>query len=146
MSTLTLVRHAQASLFADNYDELSPLGQQQARLLGEYWTRRRTDFDEVYCGPRVRQRHTADIAGSVVTDAGRPWPEPVVLADFDEYDLVSLIRNLAPELSRQDAAFAELLAAYRRDENGPDRSRSFWKVFEALTLHWATAPEPVAGV
>ena len=146
MSALTLVRHAQASLFADNYDELSPLGREQARLLGEFWARRRIDFDEVYCGPRVRQRQTADIAGAALTRAGRAWPEPVTLAEFDEYDLVSLIRHIAPVLSQQDAAFAELVARYRRDETGPDRMRSFQRVFEALTRHWVTMPGPVAGV
>src|SRR5262245_14999842 len=58
MSTLTLVRHAQASLFAENYDVLSSLGETQARLLGEFSARRKVDFDEVYCGPRTRQRQT----------------------------------------------------------------------------------------
>jgi broad specificity phosphatase PhoE len=146
MSVLTVVRHAQASFHADNYDELSALGREQARLLGAFWARRRIAFDEVYCGPRARQRHTADIVGSVYTQTGRTWPQPVVLPELDEYDLVSMIRTLAPELSRRDAAFAELLARHRRDENGPDQMRSFWKMFEALTLHWATAPAPVAGV
>ncbi|HJZ56892.1 MAG TPA: histidine phosphatase family protein [Gemmataceae bacterium] len=146
MSVLTLVRHAQASFHADNYDELSPLGQKQARLLGEFLVRRRIDFDEVYCGPRVRQRHTADIVGSASIHAGRTWPEPVVLAELDEYDLGGLLRTLAPDLARRDAAFAELLACYRRDENGPERARSFWKMFEALTMHWATTPCAVAGV
>src|SRR5262245_65337140 len=125
MSVLTLVRHAQASFHADNYDELSPLGQKQARLLGEFLVRRRIDFDEVYCGPRVRQRHTAEIVGSAYIHAGRTWPEPVVLAEFDEYDLVNILHTLAPDLSRQDATFAEQLACFRRDENGPDRARSF---------------------
>src|SRR5206468_11078336 len=104
MGVLTLVRHAQASLFADDYDELSPLGRKQARLLGEFWARRQIDFDEVYCGPRARQQHTAEIAGSACTQAGRVWPEPVVLAELDEYDLGSLLRNLAPDLSRHDPA------------------------------------------
>ena len=72
------------ALGAANYDELSPLGQTQARLLGEFWARRRIDFDEVYCGPRVRQRHTADIVGAAYGQAGRAWPEPVVLAELDE--------------------------------------------------------------
>jgi len=71
MSVLTLVRHAQASFHAADYDALSPLGREQARLLGEYWARRGIDFDEVYCGPRVRQRHTAEIVGAAVTQAGR---------------------------------------------------------------------------
>lgn len=138
MSTLTLVRHAQASFFAKNYDELSALGEKQSRLLGEYFVRRHIDFDAIYCGPRVRQRHTAEIAGSAFIQAGRSWPNPDVLAELDEYDLVGIFHGLAPELSRQDAAFAELLACFRRDENGPNRNRSFQKMFEALTMHWAT--------
>lgn len=146
MSTLTLVRHAQASFFAKNYDELSALGETQARLLGEYLVRRQIDFDEVYCGPRVRQKQTAEIVGSVCTQAGRNWPEPVLLAEFDEYDLGGIFHALAPDLSRQDAVFAELLAVYRRDADGPDRARSFQKMFEALTMHWATTPRAIAGV
>jgi broad specificity phosphatase PhoE len=146
MGVLTLIRHGQASLFADNYDELSALGREQARRLGEFWGRRQIDFDEVYCGPRARHRQTAEIAGSACTLAGRTWPEPVVLAELDEYDLDNFLHTLAPEVSRQDPAFAELLTCYRRDEAGPDRERSFRKVFEALTTHWVTAPGSVAGV
>jgi broad specificity phosphatase PhoE len=146
MSTLTLVRHAQASLFADNYDVLSSLGETQARLLGEFWTRRQIEFDEVYCGPRARQRQTADIAGSAFVQAGGTWPKPVVLAELDEYDLGGLLRDLAPQLARHDAAFATLLENYRQNENGPNRARSFWPMFEALTMHWATTPDSVAGV
>jgi broad specificity phosphatase PhoE len=146
MSVLTLVRHAQASFFADNYDELSALGRKQARLLGEFLVRRQIDFGEVYCGPRVRQRQTAEIVGSTCAQAGRTWLDPVVLAELDEYDLGGLLHKFAPDLSRQDAAFAELLARYRRDEDGPDRVRSFWKMFEALTMHWATTPHSIAGV
>lgn len=146
MSVLTLVRHAQASFFADDYDELSPVGREQARLLGEFWVRWRTDFDEVYCGPRVRQRQTAEIAGSVCTRAGRRWPEPVVLAEFDEYDHGGMLARLAPDLSRQDPAFADLMETYRRERDDSGRLRSFQRMFEALTLHWATAPGPVAGV
>src|SRR5207244_11804069 len=94
MSVLRLVRHAQASFHANNYDELSTLGQKQAQLLGEFWARRRIDFDEVYCGPRVRQSHTAEIVGSAYARAGKTWPEPVVLAELDEYDLGGLVKNL----------------------------------------------------
>jgi broad specificity phosphatase PhoE len=146
MSVLTLVRHGQAKLFADNYDVLSPLGETQARRLGEFWARRQIDFDEVYCGPRARQLQTAEIVGAAVTQSGRTWPAPVVLADFDEYDFGNLVRDLAPDLARQNPVFAELVAGYRRDEAGPDRERSFRKVFEALTRHWVTTPHAVPGV
>lgn len=146
MGVMTLVRHGQASLFADNYDELSSLGREQAQLLGEFWVRRQIAFDEVYCGPRARQRQTAEIAGSTFARAGRTWPEPMELAELDEYDLGSILHTIAPNLSRQDPAFAELLANYQHAGVGPDRERSFRKVFEALTVHWVTTPDPVAGV
>jgi broad specificity phosphatase PhoE len=146
MGVLTLVRHGQASLFADNYDELSALGREQARLLGEFWGRRRIEFDEVYCGPRARQRQTAEIAGSACIRAGRRWPEPMVLPEFDEYDLGGVLQTLAPALSQDDPAFAELLANYQRAEAGPDREHSFRRVFESLTMHWVTAPDSATGV
>jgi broad specificity phosphatase PhoE len=146
MSVLMLVRHAQASLFADDYDALSPLGETQARLLGEFWARRQMDFDEVYCGPRARQRQTAEIVGSAFTQVGRSWPEPVVLTELDEYDLSGILHTLAPALARQDPAFAELLARYRRDEAGPNRERNFRRLFEALIRHWATMPSSPDGV
>ena len=70
VSVLTLVRHAQASFFPEDYDRLSPLGEQQARLLGEFWVRQGMRFDEVYSGPRLRQRQTAEMAGAACR-AGR---------------------------------------------------------------------------
>ena len=37
LAELTLVRHGQASFGAANYDQLSDLGMQQSRWLGEYF-------------------------------------------------------------------------------------------------------------
>src|SRR4051812_44051919 len=92
MSMLSLVRHGQASFFSDNYDQLSPLGEQQARLLGEYWVRRGVRFDEIYTGPRVRQIETAALAGEAFAKAGLPWPEPQFLDELDEHQVDRLIK------------------------------------------------------
>src|SRR5438132_143124 len=107
MSVLTLVRHAQASFPAEDYDRLSELGQTQAALLGEHWARRRQRFDEVYSGPRLRQRHTAELAGALCRRAGLPWPDLTALDELDEYDLNGLVHKLAPELARQDREFGD---------------------------------------
>ena len=64
MGRLFLVRHAQASFLSQNYDQLSALGETQARLLGEYWARRKMTFDRVCVGPAIRHRQTAQIANS----------------------------------------------------------------------------------
>jgi broad specificity phosphatase PhoE len=145
MGTLILVRHAQASFFAADYDQLSALGREQATALGQYWARRGTVFDEVYTGPRARQRQTAELAGAALVQAGVPWPEPVEHPDFDEYDLAGFVNRLAPELARQDPAFAELLASYQQSTDDAVRVRHFQKAFEALTGHWLTAQE-LSGV
>jgi broad specificity phosphatase PhoE len=135
MSVLTLIRHAQASFFADNYDQLSPLGEQQARVLGEYWAGRGLHFDELFTGPRVRQRRSAELAVTACREKGGDCPQPVVLEDLDEYDLKGLIGLLAPELCRQNAEFAKLVESHlgsARDE----RLRNFQDLFEPLLLYW----------
>src|SRR3990172_4123936 len=112
MSMLALVRHGQASFFSDNYDQLSPLGEQQARLLGEYWVRRGAKFDEVYTGPRVRQIETAALAGEAFAKAGLPWPEPRFLEEFDEHQVDRLIKLAMPRVVEQFAHVGPLQAAY----------------------------------
>ena len=136
MSVLVLVRHGQASFSSDDYDRLSPTGEAQARRLGDYWLRQAEVFDEVYVGPRRRQQQTADLVGAGYRSAGRPWPEPVVLPELDEYDLEGLMGRLAPALARQDRGFEELRAAHSRSAGESERARSFQRMFETLLTHW----------
>jgi broad specificity phosphatase PhoE len=143
MSGLILVRHGQASLFADDYDRLSDVGRIQARLLGEYWARRGLAFDEVYTGPRMRQRQTAELAAAVHEGNGSRWPELVELPEFDEFDLGGILHRLAPELARQDTGFAELVARYEQSSEYEVRARSFQKMFERLAGHWLSEGDSI---
>jgi broad specificity phosphatase PhoE len=140
MSVLTLVRHGQASFFADDYDRLSHTGQTQARLLGEYWARQGRPIDAVYTGPRLRQRQTAELAGATFEHAGHAWPAPVVLPELDEYDLGGLLSRLAPTLARRESRFADLWDRYRCSGEETEKARMFQRMFEVLTLHWQEAP------
>jgi broad specificity phosphatase PhoE len=146
MSTLTLIRHAQASFFADDYDELSLIGQQQARELGEYWAQRRTMIDEVYVGPRRRHLQTAAFAAKTYRQAGLTFPEPSVLSELDEYDLEGILQRLAPQLARQNEEFAILLEQQRGGEAPADQARSFQRMFEPLLIHWISVGESVDNV
>ena len=80
MSTLVLIRHAQASS-----DQLSEAGKRQAELLGEYWRACAIRFDEVYSGTLQRHTHTAELAGF---DKFEPREE------FNEYDAISILGAL----------------------------------------------------
>ena len=58
MSVLYLFRHGQASWGKSNYDQLSDLGQEQARLLGTYFKQEGVFFDHTYTGTLMRQIDT----------------------------------------------------------------------------------------
>jgi broad specificity phosphatase PhoE len=146
MSTLALVRHGQASFFSDNYDQLSPLGEQQARLLGEYWVRRGTKFDEIYTGPRVRQIETAALAGEAFARAGLDWPEPKFMEEFDEHQVDRLIKQTIARVVEDFAHIGPLHAAYLAAEAPRDKHRTFQLMFEQVVMLWVAGKVEAAGV
>lgn len=88
MNQLFLVRHGQASFGAANYDQLSELGYQQARWLGEHFAELGINFDLVVTGSLTRQQQTAQqiLLGNgqslaIATDPG-----------FNEFDFHTLTR------------------------------------------------------
>lgn len=146
MSRLILVRHAQASFHADHYDQLSPLGERQSRVLAAAWIRQQQSFDEVYVGPRARQRQTAEIVVASYLQADLPFPQPVSLPELDEYDLGGILHRLAPAFARQDAEFARVLESQRSGATDRERERSFQTMFEPLLRHWQSAESAAADV
>jgi broad specificity phosphatase PhoE len=117
MSTLTVVRHGQARPFDSNPDQLSPLGEEQARALAEYWKRIGVAFDEVWSGSLNRHRQTAELAVG---------PAVVVSDDWNEYDANGILHHFAPPYELED---------------GADRNRKFQKIFEPAMLAWLAAGE-----
>lgn len=84
MSTLTVVRHAQARPFEEDSDRLSEIGELQARALFDYWSRGAVVFDEVWCGTLERHRQTAQLA------LGRA---PQTCSDWNEYDVAGIVKT-----------------------------------------------------
>src|SRR2546429_3014043 len=98
MGRLYLVRHAQAAFLSQNYDQLSALGEKQARLLGEYWAHRNVFFDRVCSGPAIRHRHTAQLVSEAYRKAGRDFPPPTIANEFDEFQGEAVLSESLPEL------------------------------------------------
>jgi broad specificity phosphatase PhoE len=146
MSTLALVRHAQASFFAENYDQLSPLGEQQARLLGQDWVRRGLRFDEVFTGPRVRQIETAALAGEAFAQDGLEWPEPQFVGELDEHQVDRLIKASMSEIVKHDPKIARLHADYRAAQAPADRHRTFQLMFEEVVMLWVAGKVSAPGI
>jgi broad specificity phosphatase PhoE len=146
MSRLFLVRHGQASFLESNYDKLSPRGEAQSRMLGEYWIGLKLQFDRVYSGPRVRQRDTARIVGEAYRDAGLPWPEPTVLPTFDEFQGEMVLERSLPELIERDEGIRRMHQAFRDSRTRPEQFKTFQRIFEVVIGRWAGGKLPVEGI
>jgi broad specificity phosphatase PhoE len=93
MGTLYLVRHGQASFGAENYDQLSPVGHQQAVRLGQFWRERGQRFDAVITG--TLQRHVQTLDG--IAEGLGAAPEALRLPGLNEYDSHALIAAIHPQ-------------------------------------------------
>ena len=132
MSTLTLIRHGQATAFAKNSDRLTTLGEQQAHRLGEVWAAEGISFNRVLCGTLERQRRTAEIVCGYLSNV----PEMEVDAAFNEYDATGVTSHLAGLLSERDAEFAAMRAAFEAHKGAEDRNKYFQRMFERLMTVW----------
>jgi broad specificity phosphatase PhoE len=93
MTTILAVRHAQASFGAANYDQLSPLGEKQAGLLGQWFKDIGIVPDAVVTGGLTRHRQTAEIALSAMPCQA----EIVELDQFREFDSRDVMECHAPD-------------------------------------------------
>jgi broad specificity phosphatase PhoE len=143
MSLLTLVRHGQASYMAKNYDKLSPVGERQARKLGEFWLKTGTTFDLVFQGPAERHARTATIVAEVFKEAGRPWPQPVTIPGVDEFDAGLLMRLLVPILAERHEPVREMQEAFVRGADTPEAGLLLQRLFEEVARHWSSGTADV---
>lgn len=146
MSRLFFVRHAQASFLESNYDRLSPLGEQQAMLLGAYWARHQLIFDRACTGPRVRQIDTYRIVADVYAKAGLPFPAPSMIPELDEYDGEAVLRRGVPELVAHRHQVRNLYQAYEETCESAEKHLRFQRLYEAVITVWVNGELPLEGV
>jgi broad specificity phosphatase PhoE len=143
MSQLVLVRHAQASFFGASYDELSPLGREQAQALGEHWARHGVAFDRVCVGPRRRHRQTYDLVAAAYAARGLPWPEPVEMPELDEHQGIAVVKH---QLGRGDLDNDALHPDEIGDGEREHAVRQFFRQFVTIMRDWARGAIVVDGV
>ena len=138
MSTLTLVRHGQATPFEKVTDRLSETGVEQSRLLGEYWRRHGVRFHEIVCGSLNRHKQTLDamgLEGEVRFDSG-----------WNEYHADAIIAKLSPLLEGRDERYGRLASESRAAMKGPERNRYFQRMLEVLMDAWLGGSVTEEGV
>ncbi|WP_329483101.1 histidine phosphatase family protein [Kribbella sp. NBC_01484] len=125
MAVIYLIRHAQASFGARDYDKLSAQGEQQAAMLGKALADRGARPDVVVSGSMRRHAQTAELA---LAAAGVDAPVEVD-EGFDEFDHDQLIVAHKPAYRVR----AVLLADLARTGNP---HRAFQEMFTAATQRW----------
>jgi broad specificity phosphatase PhoE len=123
--SLLLIRHGQASFSADDYDRLSPLGEEQSRRLGSWLATCGSTPDLIAIGPRERHRRTAELC---LEAAGIDLP-PLMLDGLDEVDHHELLARYRPDLSGSGALRAEL-------KQTSDPHRAFQRLFADAVTRW----------
>lgn len=136
MGKLLLVRHAQASYGAANYDQLSDHGYAQSTTLGEYLAELDMHFDYIYVGPLKRHWQTYEMVKNAYAQRGKSLPEPQQMIELDEHRWPTILREIAPTLH-------ETIPEIQRwaNDNNPDpkiKKRNQLKIFHYCMDLWAT--------
>lgn len=125
MGAIHLIRHGQASFGSDDYDRLSPLGVEQAEVLGLSLRRRVPAIDRVVCGGMRRHAQTAEGALGAM---GLPcrWDED---RNWMEYDHVAVLAAYQPRWADQAAMMREFAAL-------PNARQAFQAEFGKAMQRW----------
>ncbi len=136
MSNIILVRHAQASLGRENYDQLSELGFKQAELLGKYFTKHRINPAAIISGDLARHQQTAEqihkaFEHEIPRHIDKDWNE------FEFKRLIQIYLTMHPKERPADGdvkAFFSILKksmlAWSNDElEDIDEGFESWKIF-----------------
>ncbi|MGH8455630.1 MAG: histidine phosphatase family protein [Stenotrophobium sp.] len=103
MGQIYLVRHGQASFGAKDYDRLSELGAEQARLLGGWLGASGLSFSRAIAGSLRRHRQTAESCLSALPAALKLGGACETEPGFDEYDHDDVLLRSRPEFSEPGA-------------------------------------------
>jgi broad specificity phosphatase PhoE len=129
MGQILLVRHGQAQFGTEDYDRLSELGREQARLLGDWFAKRDRKLDVAVTGNMKRHRETAEVCLMQMPAGMRPKGDWRADGGFDEYDADEVVICHRPEF-----ADSEALRAHIRASENP--KRAFQGMFAAAMTRW----------
>lgn len=136
MASIYVIRHGQASFGAANYDQLSPLGQRQADVTGEFCKTIGLDFDYAVSGNLSRQRETGE---RVLAHQGKHVQYDID-PRFNEINNDEQIEKLLPVICEQNEEIAALKAA------GFKSSKDYQKVIDAVFNLWVSPDCPDVGI
>lgn len=130
MGSIYLIRHAQASFGAQDYDVLSPLGYRQAVALGDYLAQLGIRFDRCISGELHRQQDTARTTLSRLAHSDGSQPSLEIDAAFNEFQADAVIRAHLPELLEVEPNALHIL------RNAASHRAEFQRLFTFVVHRW----------
>ncbi|CAM3685539.1 histidine phosphatase family protein [Parendozoicomonas haliclonae] len=129
MATIYLLRHGQASFGQHDYDRLSPLGERQALITGEWLAALGKTFKLAGCGTLLRQQQTLTGVHSGMGNADKV-PD-LTLPGLNELDVDDLVLTANPEYTDRkalDAAIAKM----------PNPALAFFEAYRTALARWTS--------
>lgn len=130
MASILLIRHAQASFGTSEYDRLSPLGVQQARIAGEFLAATAGPISRIVSGSLKRQRDTAAAIATGLREGRGDAPGVESDSNLDELRVDEHIARIAPTLVDPTGELAADLAEAHVS------SRAYQRVIRRVFTHW----------
>ena len=130
MGSIYLIRHAQASFGAQDYDVLSPLGYRQAEALGDYLAQLGIRFDRCISGELHRQQDTARTTLARLDRSDKGPPSLEIDAAFNEFQADAVIRAHLPELLEVEPNALHIL------RNAASHRAEFQRLFTFVVHRW----------
>lgn len=127
MGIIYLVRHGQASFGAENYDQLSPLGEEQARQLGRWISDCGQSIQAIATGTQKRHLQSVSACSSACPSPSRgKWLEEPGFSEFDHHEV--LVRY------RPEFAVPGVLSDFLARCDNP--RRTFQQLFSQAAARW----------
>lgn len=137
LGSIYLIRHGQASFGAQNYDVLSPLGVQQAEILGDYLINTGVSLTACFSGDMRRQQDTALATLNRYAAAKLPAPTLTIDNAFNEIDVSHVLRLIVPHILKQEPHVMESLRNPLHD------TVEFQRLFAMILQRWAAETDDI---
>lgn len=137
MGLIYLIRHGQADSLGENYDQLTEIGQLQAKRVGEYFQRMEISFDYAASGSLKRQIQTLQGIYQPLLSSGSNLPEPVIHEKLNEFE-GNMWKQIAIKIGEEDPEYGKLLFRYRELQTAGDPKcrKLFLVLIERILREW----------
>ncbi len=126
MKKIYLLRHGHADFNQGNYDQLTVKGQQQARLLGQYWKPLDLQFDQVFTGKLNRQIQTFNLLNeSLEINSSNVITDP----RLNEFNFESLMEEFCRLNSKKFSVIEHQLA--------PKNKKKYFRCLKQAFITWS---------